>query len=71
MIHHLRRSGRLNFVPCCSDVWQLDGKTYTWTLLADGDPKFGPRERHGAVILSGGEKLCIICCFNEFGHDRF
>ncbi|CDI83314.1 Chromosome III, complete sequence, related [Eimeria acervulina] len=33
------------------DVWKLDAQTYTWTLLSAGDPKFAPRERHGAVIL--------------------
>ncbi|XP_026194201.1 uncharacterized protein LOC34618359 [Cyclospora cayetanensis] len=38
---------------CCSDVWRLDARSYTWTLLSAGDPKFAPRERHGAVILSG------------------
>ncbi|CDJ58695.1 hypothetical protein, conserved [Eimeria maxima] len=33
------------------DVWEMDAQKYTWTLLSAGDPKFAPRERHGAVIL--------------------
>ncbi|KAL8270768.1 hypothetical protein Esti_005323 [Eimeria stiedai] len=42
---------------CYSDIWRLDVRSYTWTLLAASDPKLSARERHGAVILSGGKVL--------------
>lgn len=45
---------------CHSDVWEMDAQKYTWTLLSAGDPKFAPRERHGAVILKGWMR--VSCC---------
>lgn len=54
-------------------MWRLDARTYTWTLLAAGDPKFAPRERHGAVILSGRGSLlfllsnCVGCILSNLG----
>ncbi|KAL8425671.1 hypothetical protein Efla_003991 [Eimeria flavescens] len=47
---------------CYNDIWRLDARTYTWTLLAASDPKLAPRERHGAVILKDVVSFKVAPC---------